>query len=197
MAVFPSLSIAALHIAHCAFAAIEKKIDTLFYEALKLSSNEIVLIEDLINLTLDGFQNRKESIAFRPSTKEEQVIYSQYLTKTINNFLKFGSSLTAWATVFTVSPKMPLNIIAIRFNKEQEAGFVEENPDINIGNIIKEINQYTYEQYTESIYYRKFVKYYSGDTIYIIKPNEKRFWSRSLALNDADEIIAEIISKKS
>lgn len=182
---------------HYNIEAIEKKIDALFYEALNLTSNEIVLIEDLINLTLDGFQNRKESIAFRPSTKDEQKVYSQYLTRTINNFLKFGSSLTAWATVFTVSPKMPLNIIALRFNKEQEAGFIEENPDTNIGDIIKEINQYTYEQYTESIYYRKFVKYYSGDTIYIIKPNEKRFWSRSLALNEADEIIAEIISKKS
>lgn len=182
---------------HYNIEAIEKKIDALFYEALNLTSNEIVLIEDLINLTLDGFQNRKDSIAFCPSIKDEQKVYSQYLTRTINNFLKFGSSLTSWATVFTVSPKMPLNIIALRFNKEQEAGFVEENPDINIGNIIKEINQYTYEQYTESIYYRKFLKYYSGDTIYIIKPNEKRFWSRSLALNDADEIIAEIISKKS
>ena len=46
---------------HYNIEAIEKKIDTLFYEALKLSSNDIVLIEDLINLTLDGFQNRKES----------------------------------------------------------------------------------------------------------------------------------------
>lgn len=176
---------------------IEKKIDKLFYEALNLSPNEIVLIEDLINLTLDGFQNKKESIAFHPCQNIEIKTYSQYLVNNINSFLKFGSSLTAWITVFPVSPKIPLNIVALRFNKEHEAGYIEENSNTNIANILKEINEYTYQEYTESIYYRKFVKYYSGDTVYIIKPNEKRFWSRSLALNEADEIIAEIISKKS
>ncbi|MEA5457997.1 N-6 DNA methylase [Arcicella sp. LKC2W] len=176
---------------------IEKKIDNLFYEALNLTSNEIVLIEDLINLTLDGFQNKKESIAFRPCQNIEIKTYSQYLANNINSFLKFGSSLTAWVTVFPVAPKIPLNIVALHFNQDQEAGYIEENGNTNIAKILKEINEFTYQEYTESIYYRKFVKYYSGDTIYIIKPNEKRFWSRSLALNEADEIIAEILSKKS
>jgi hypothetical protein len=176
--------------------AIEKKIDSLFYEALNLTANEIVLIEDLIDLTLDGFQNKKDSIVFRPTQPSEMRIYSTYLSNTINNFLKFGSSLTAWATIFPISPRIPLNIVALRFNKEHEAGYVEESSNDNIAKIIKEIEAYTYQEYAESIYYRKYVKYYAGDTIYIIKPNEKRFWSRSLALNEADEIIAEIISKK-
>jgi 16S rRNA G966 N2-methylase RsmD len=176
---------------------IEKRIDTLFYEALNLSPNEIVLIEDLINLTLDGFQNKKKSIAFHPCQPDEMKAYSQYLVNNINSFLKFGSSLTAWVTIFPISPKIPLNIVALRFNKEQEAGHIGESDNKNIAEILRQINEYTYQEYTESIYYRKFVKYYSGDTIYIIKPNEKRFWSRSLALNEADEIIAEILSKKS
>lgn len=176
--------------------AIEKKIDSLFYEALNLTANEIVLIEDLIDLTLDGFQNKKESIAFHPNQSSEMQAYSTYLSNTINNFLKFGSSLTACATIFPVSPKIPLNIIALHFNKEHESGYVEESSNDNISKIIKEIEAYTYQEYAESIYYRKYVKYYTGNTIYILKPNEKRFWSRSLALNDADEIIAEIISKK-
>ena len=191
------IAIKKLNLAIYSIEEIEKKIDKLFYEALNLSPNEIVLIEDLINLTLDGFQNKKESIAFRPCQNHEIKTYSQYLANNINNFLKFGSSLTAWVTVFPISPKIPLNIIALRFNKEQEPGYIGESSNTNIANILKEINEYTYQEYTESIYYRKFVKYYSGDTIYIIKPNEKRFWSRSLALNESDEIIAEIISKKS
>ena len=176
--------------------AIEKKIDNLFYEALNLTVNEVILIEDLINLTLDGFQNKKESIAFHPTQADEMRTYCTFLSNTLNGFLKFGSSLTSWTTIFPISPRIPLNIIAIRFNKEQEPGFVEESGNYNIAKIIKDIEGYTYQEYAESIYYRKYVKYYTGDTLYIIKPNEKRFWSRSLALNDADEIIAEIMSKK-
>ncbi len=175
--------------------AIEKKIDFLFYKALNLTDNEIISIEDLINLTLDGFQNKEESIAFHPTQQDEMRAYCTFLSNTLNGFLKFGSSLTAWTTIFPISSRIPLNIIAIRFNKEHEAGYVEESGNYNIAKIIKEIEAYTYQEYAESIYYRKYVKYYTGDTIYMIKPNEKRFWSRSLALNDADEIIAEILSK--
>ena len=59
--------------------------------------------------------------------------------------------------------------------------------------ILKDIEAYTYRKHSESIYYRKFIRYYSSDTIYIVKPNEKRCWSRSMGLNDADEIVAEIL----
>ena len=174
--------------------AIEKRIDVLFYEALDLMPNDIVLIEDLINLTLDGFQNKKESRAFKPCTDEEMRTYGTFISQTINDFLKFGSQLTTWVKVFPVYPNSPLNIIALRLNNEREGGSVESTND-NIDALLKEINAYTYQQYAESIYYRKYIKYYVGDTTYIIKPNEKRFWSRSLAMNDADEIIADILSQ--
>ncbi|MEO0044653.1 MAG: hypothetical protein RL329_4102, partial [Bacteroidota bacterium] len=59
---------------------IEKRIDNLFYEGLNLTDKDIVLIEDLIDLTLDGFQNRKESIAFHPTIALEMRTYSQYLS---------------------------------------------------------------------------------------------------------------------
>ncbi len=176
---------------------IEKRTDNLFYEGLNLTDKDIVLIEDLIDLTLDGFQNRKESIAFHPTIALEMRTYSQYLSNAINDFLKFGGSLRSWATIFPISPKIPLILVALRLNEVHPAGFIEENSDYNISGILKEIEKDTYQQYAESIYYRKFVKYYLGDTIYIIKPNEKRFWSRSLALNDAAEIIAEIMSNQS
>ena len=176
---------------------IEKKIDHLFYEALNLSANEQILIEDLIHLTLDGFQHKKESIAFRPTHAAEMQVYGALLSKNINNFLKFGGSLTSWVSIFPVPPSIPLNIIALRFNKAQEAGFVAETAKANVAAIMQEIAEFTYQKYAESIYYRKFVKYYSGDTIYLIKPNEKRFWSRSAALNDADEMIAEMNKRKS
>ncbi len=173
---------------------IEKRIDELFYEGLNLSQNECVLIADLVNLTLDGFQNKKESIAFHPCIADNMEQYGLFLSKTINDFLKFGSQLTSWATIFTVSTKNPLNIIALRLNKSQQAGKVVLDNEQNLDVLLKEIEIFTYKEYAESIYYRKTVRYYKDDTVYIIKPNEKRFWSRSLAMNDAQEIIAELLS---
>ena len=52
----------------------------------------------------------------------------------------------------------------------------------------------TYEKHSASVYFRKVVKYYEGDIIYIIKPNQKRFWSRSIAMQDSSSILLEIVN---
>ncbi len=171
---------------------IEYQIDNLFYQGLKLTTTQEILIEDLLNLNLDAFQEKTKSLSYNPCIVNDTKYYVEFLTKTINDFLKFGSQLSSWATAFALSPNTPLNIVAIHLNKEQDAGYIEENTEAKINQILKEIEAYTYQKYSESIYYRKFIRYYKNDIIYIIKPNEKRFWSRSLALNDADEIILEV-----
>ena len=72
--------------------------------------------------------------------------YCTFLSNILNEFLKFGSSLTAWTTIFPISPRIPLNMIAIRFNKAQKAGYVEESDNYDIAQILKEIETYTYQK---------------------------------------------------
>ena len=36
------------------------------------------------------------------------------------------------------------------------------------------------------------VNYYDTDKIYLIKPNQKRFWTRSQAIDDALSLVMEI-----
>lgn len=38
------------------------------------------------------------------------------------------------------------------------------------------------------------MKIYDNSAVYILKPNERKNWTRSQALHDADEIIAETLS---
>jgi len=40
----------------------------------------------------------------------------------------------------------------------------------------------------------KKLNYKTGDDIYIIRPNQRRFWSQSMALEDASELILEILN---
>lgn len=96
--------------------------------------------------------------------------------------------------MYELGSRIPLNVVVLYFNQNKKADTVTELPEKQIGQILKEIEQHTYEEYAESIYFRKFLRYHNGkDITYIIKPNEKRFWSRSMGINDADEIIAEIL----
>jgi type I restriction-modification system DNA methylase subunit len=173
---------------------IERKIDTLIFDSLELTYKEICLIEDTLLYSLDLFQEKEKSIAYRACTVDESLNYAKTLCNNLNDLLRYEEGLSTHSTVYGVSIKTPLNIVAIHFNTELKADAEEvaiEKSENKINNLLNEINEYTYTKFSESVYFRKLIKYAVDDTIYLIKPNEKRFWSRSAAMNDADDIMLE------
>ena len=172
---------------------LEKELDEIFLEALDFSEVERIFIDDLLAYSLDAFMEKEKSPAFQTINISEQRTYARYVCRTINEFLVSPESegINVWATVLEFERKMPLSVMVINFGGSQGPGHIEELPAKKIESILKEIEKYTYEEYAESIYYRKFIRYYTEDKAYIIKPNEKRFWSKSMAINDANEIIGD------
>jgi hypothetical protein len=59
---------------------------------------------------------------------------------------------------------------------------------------LKKLDQYLWEQKATNIYFRKKLNYKAGDDIYIIRPNQRRFWSQSMAFEDASDLILEILN---
>jgi len=89
----------------------------------------------------------------------------------------------------------PLSLIRFQFvdknsNKEIEIVSVDSEFD----NSLSKLNQFTLDEYSKSIYMQKNITYYDDDLIYIIKPNQKRFWTQSQAIEDAQNITVEIMS---
>lgn len=172
----------------------EQKIEAAFLEGLNLSETDKILIEDLLNYQVDSFQSEQKSKAYKPCKLDDSRAYAHYLCKTINEFLKYTPETSVWASVFGIHERTPLNVVILHLNQEQKAGTIQELQSDEINQVLKELEQYTYREHSESIYYRKFFRYYNDDVVYLVKPNEKRFWSRSMGLNDADEITLEILT---
>ena len=179
---------------HQLIAELEEKIENTLLAGLNLTETEKVLIEDLLHFSLGAFQDKDHSDAYHPCTTAELKQYTKYLCNTINQFLENTPGLSAWASVFELTLRSPLIVVALRLNQSNEPGKTEILPGTDMQQVLKDIEAYTYRKHSESIYYRKFIRYYHGDTVYIVKPNEKRCWSRSMGLNDADEIVAEILN---
>ena len=75
-----------------------------------------------------------------------------------------------------------------------------ENTRITIRNasneltaVLKTMDGVLLEQQSSSLYIQRNVHIYRGKQIYIAKRNQRRLWTRSAALRDADEIYAEVI----
>jgi hypothetical protein len=171
---------------------IETEIDNFIYRALNLSKREQFLIEDVLNNSLELFQEGENSLAYHSVSSKGLKDYLEILNEDINEHFQF-SETTVWASIWEMPSNITMRLVAIHFTNDNKPGSINS---ISLNNectkLINKIDQYSYEKHSASVYFRKVVKYFTNDTLYIMKPNQRRFWSRSQAMQDSNSIILEI-----
>jgi len=171
---------------------ISENVDNIIYESFNLTKNEIALLNDGINYSLDLFHKQEKSKALFPALQEQINTFSTLISNELNNFLD-GQDLFANATVYNnLNRFTPLMMVKISFN-EKESKTYQSNEFID--EELKKIDKLLWEKKATNIYFRKKLNYKSGNNIYIIRPNQRRFWSQSMALEDASELILEILNE--
>lgn len=167
--------------------SIENEINEIIISCL--SENEQYIVRHLLN-NIELFHKQEKSVSLYPIKEEQLINYSKIISQEINDFLD-GQELYTNITVYNISRFSALMMIKLTFNKEQKEinsskEFIDEE--------LKKIDQHLWEKKSSSIYFKKKLNYKTGDDIYIIRPNQRRFWSQSMALEDASELILEILN---
>ena len=165
-------------------------VDKIIYESFNFTSSDCTLISDGINYSLDLFHKQEKSKALYPVLQEQTTEYGKTITAELNEFLE-GQDLFANAIIYNISKFTPLMMIKLSFEKKQKE--VVRSKEF-IDDELKKIDQYLWEEKSSNIYFRKKLNYKKGNDIYIIRPNQRRFWSQSMALEDASELILEILN---
>ncbi len=156
-----------------------------------LSEYDRFTIQHLLN-NIDLFHKQEKSKALFPALQEQVKIFSTLISNELNNFLD-GQDLFANTTVFnSINRFSPLMMIKVSFNEKKSETFQSEE---FIDDELKKLDKYLWEEKATNIYFRKKLNYKSGNNIYIIRPNQRRFWSHSMALEDASELILEILNE--
>jgi len=171
---------------------LKKNIDNIFSKSLGISIHEGYLIEDAIKFSIDLFHKGMDSIALKSIELKETKTYVSIVCDIINDYLNTKIKLNA--KIYDVSKNDPLNLIVFKFSNSLKD--IQEGNGDEIKAHLNDLDSLTFTKEAQSIYMKKQIKYYDNDTIYLIKPNQKRFWSRSAAINDAKELIGEILSMK-
>jgi hypothetical protein len=175
---------------HIDVSDLENQINIILSTLYSLTTKEQILIDDFININVSLLFEGHKSVALKGVTSAENKSYASLISKELNTFLQSEKSIVN-ASYFEIKKGVPLNIVKLSFDKKNKEvnsfGSVLYDEYLNI------INKYTLSSLAKNIYIQKQIKYYDGNSIYIIKPNQKRFWSRSMAINDAKELISEIL----
>lgn len=171
---------------------IQSKIDEVISDVLKLNKKDLILIDDCLKFQLNLFDKGIDSIGLSRSTKSENIAYSKIIVEELNNFLSNAKTYIK-PCIYDISLHDPLNMVVLSF--ENTKSEIEIKPFETLRSKLKEIDRYLLQQKAgHSIFVQKQIRHYDSNKIYLIKPNQKRFWTRSQALEDATSIIEEILS---
>jgi type I restriction-modification system DNA methylase subunit len=171
---------------------IEHQIDSIIYESLNLTEKEIILIEDLYKYSLSLFFEGEKSLSLSPISIEspETINYINIVCNELNEFLSADDSIVN-GKIFKILPNIPLCVCILKFDNEKK-DLELLSSDSELSSILNKINEFTLQEYSQNIYVRKQIRYYDNDRIYIIKPNQKRYWTRSQGFEDAESLLTEI-----
>ena len=156
-----------------------------------LTESEKILINDSIDFTLDYFWRKDESVAIKPVNPDTLEDYIDIFCNVLNS--SFSNPKKAFIGRIFVG-ESPLQVVAARLVNNDERGVAEIRQDHNLSEILVELDRTLLDEKSQSIYIRRNLRHYVGDTIFIVKPNQMRYWTRSSALHDADETYADIMT---
>jgi hypothetical protein len=168
-------------------SGLQKEINVIIIkQLLELSKDEQIIVNDTLNYGLDLFEKKNESDAVKHVIEINH--FTNRLTKDLNDWLD-DINLKVSATHYKIEGNCPLYLVKLSFGNKQKGTSIS-NEDIS--KELKRIDHKLWREESKSLYFRKKLNYYEGDDVYIIKPNQRRFWSETVAMEDSKTLLIEI-----
>jgi len=153
----------------------------------QLSRRDRIIIEETLN-NLDLFYNGKDSSMIKPPDDFDH--YAEMMCSELNELLR-DQQINATATLYSIKRCFPLALVKISFGENKRKTIYSEE---DLYEVLNMIDKHLYSKESESIFFRKHLYHFSGDDIFIVKPNQRRFWTQKQALEDTSKLIIDILS---
>jgi type I restriction-modification system DNA methylase subunit len=171
--------------------SIREKLEPLIRDYYNIDPYEIMLIEDTLQLAKESFhpkQNQKIIPTLREPNKVDCEIYTKTLCEMLNNFGK-GSQFKVRGEIFK---GMPYSVVHISLTDKISTSVPISDAKEKLESVIIKMEPLLQNNKGRFVFCQN-LKVFDGNSLYILKPMQMRFWSRTAALNDADEIAGYIV----
>jgi hypothetical protein len=187
-------------------------VDNKMSQALDLSEVDQILIGDMFDYILPDFRSPLNSPARQPAYDPNSHHPSIALHAYCDTFLNvleagFGFDKALSATIYapSIQKPLPVQLIAVHLNLPERERIVVANVEEKhllerLGDLYTSVLQSPADMSSGVIYRRVLRTYEVIDverqqvpTVFLVKPNELRYWLRSVALQDADQVAADMM----
>ncbi|OLP16962.1 hypothetical protein BST81_18435 [Leptolyngbya sp. 'hensonii'] len=165
------------------------------YRYYQIDELEQILINDTVNCWIPSSTPSRGSTdipTLKQSTPSDRIGYLTLLCKLLNTWSRRGRYQVSGKIL--VSSRSGMGIVVLqKVISQGSSSSVEEESSSQLDESLTRITQLLPRHEGSIAYYRN-LKVFDRDKLYILKPLTFRFWSKTFALNDADEIAAEILT---
>lgn len=170
-----------------------RKIEPLVYEYYGISEREHMLIEDTVNIfkhSMTPASASEKVRTLRKPTPDERTNYVELLCRILNSWAKRSSFRVNGKVEY--SNTLGTSVITLWKSRKTEP-FKEKRTADELQAVLEDVQQALPRRMGGFTYYRN-LKVFDGNKLYILKPLARRHWTKTAAINDADEIAAAILS---
>ena len=164
------------------------ELDKEVFRIYRLSTSEQAIVRETVRYTMDFFKNQDESVACSPADESILRNYAVSFVHALNPILRSqGSSLKP--TIFTGTNGLVVVSFELEPKNEWQPTIVDNLQEME--RVDTQVYGFLTDEVPDSIQYRRILRIFGDKVLCYAKPNEVRYWTRTSAFNDADEVIAD------
>jgi hypothetical protein len=190
-------------------------VDARMRDAMQLTKAQWVLVEDFVRFVIPEAMQKRTSEGRQPTARLQGVAeepshvleYARYFTRVLK--ATFGNNRAVCATIFEErdSERLPVRLVAIHLDWPGREALTVEPMDKNA--ILRELRLLYKNALSrksralsgEGLGFQRVAFLFHSHvedgrripSLYIIKPDERRYWTRSLAMRDADQLAGQAL----
>ena len=153
-------------------------------DEIKLSANEEIIKEDVLTYKLEELtKGEKAKINTQSASNKDLLEFGTVFCENLNTIYQ-----TEDKKFKSLQPIKTLSYTCYPFAYGTEEFAPELSGALREGNLSELI-----ENLHESVHYRRILRLYQKDLVFLIKPNTLRYWLKSIALRDAGDVMNDFI----
>jgi type I restriction-modification system DNA methylase subunit len=170
-----------------------KKLVKKISDTYALSRADQTLINDAVKYTLDYFRLGAKSEAVKPTDENMLRKYAFVFLQVLGESFGEDNDLCFPARFYIgQGPMIVLEVSLLSGKKKQEIEVC--NADDKLSDALNAMDRVLLEERSAGVFVRRDVHMYRDEKVYIAKRNQQRLWTESVAMREADEIYAEIMT---
>lgn len=175
--------------------AAQEEVNLLVYEYFDIDEQERMLVEDTNAVIIPSTRPSRASErvpTLRQSTPDVRGEYLKTLCNTLNGWAAGGPVLVS-GRVFANSWS-GVGAVELHHGNGASTEIVAAGETGDLLSVLDRLRK-AYRKQLGSVELLRGIKVFDRDRLYLFKPLRQRFWTRTAALNDADEIAAAVLSR--